>query len=196
MRKVGVVGALLLVSMFSACRLINFVFEQVKLPPPTPSPLTIAYGTEVYSIISNYERTSRSLEARLDRSILSNVMTGDLLKRRMAAQHLDTFHIMVDLDLREVHVLEYTPMQIKAIGCGSIDMNEVTLEGEYIRSLPNRIFQKFYVFVNEEGTWKLVTAASFEDHHTIERDWNYVDDRTKDLIGDLPSYAREYLTCG
>ncbi|MCA9906428.1 MAG: hypothetical protein KC547_21380, partial [Anaerolineae bacterium] len=99
-------------------------------------------------------------------------------------------------DLKEVRVLEYAPLQFKAIGCGQMNLAEVTSGGAYIRTLPRRTFKKIYVFNREDDMWKLAAAYDFTDPDGAIRDWSYVLDWERDLIGPLPDYVHEHYSCG
>ncbi len=114
----------------------------------------------------------------------------------MSLGESSTHYITTNIDLKEVRVLDYAPLQFKAVGCGQMNRDEVTPEGEQIRTLPGWTFKKIYVFNREDDIWKLAAVYDFTDPNGAIRDWSYVLDWERDLIGPLPDYVHEHYGCG
>jgi len=193
-KAIQVIVGFILVGVFVVCGLL-YLLPQLVIQSP-PNGLTIIFGEKARSVIEAFELTSGSLPVKLNRNMLSNLMTGELLARQLSGGEFSTHYITTSIELREVRVLEYSSLQFKAIGCGQKNLVEVTSGGAYIRTLPRWTFQKIYVFNREDDAWKLAAAYDFTDHDGAIRDWRYVLDWERDLIGPLPDYVREHGSCG
>ena len=159
--------------------------------------LTAVYGDQTTTIIEDHILVAGSLGADLDPDALSGVMTELKARQYPTSDNRESYWITTDVFTREIHVLEYSPQQFKAIWCGLRDVVEVTSKGEYL-GLPNKVFgQGVYVFQNVSDKWKLAAAFPYGyDHHTIERDWFTWYPVERELIGPLLDYADAYEECG
>jgi hypothetical protein len=184
---------LLLCLLIAAC---GRQTEEERATAEAVRTLTELYGDEARTAIETLQMVSGSLEADRDRSILSEVLTGPYLEDRLSSGMYDEVFVTQSMDLQEVRVLEYSPTQFKAVGCGILNIDEMTIEGEYIRTLPRRDFRGVYAFVREDEKWKLAASYSFMDVDGALRDWPSVWDWQKEYLGDVPSIIHEHSNCG
>ncbi|MEO8391663.1 MAG: hypothetical protein ABI700_01600 [Chloroflexota bacterium] len=161
--------------------------------------MTKTHGSEVQGLIISYYMTSGAFNAQRDPNIFSTVATGPLLKAWLSIEmptSTTSFYVTHSATIKEVHILEYTPERIKAVGCGHIDQDVVDSNGSYIRSLPSLTIMNIFVFISEDKKWKLYTMYPFGDSESALRDWSYVSPEEKQAIGDLQMYINTYSTCG
>jgi hypothetical protein len=161
--------------------------------------LTAAHENEVRSIIETYLVESGELAVQKEPSRLSEFMTGSMLDAMLSFGTPEpgrSFYVTESVEISEVHVLEYNSSTIKAIGCGKLFTDEVTYEGQYIKSIQPLSIMQIFVFVQEDNVWKVFTRYDFGDTKGALRDWAYVSDEEKQALGDLQTYVDMYWGCG
>jgi hypothetical protein len=150
--------------------------------------LTLGYGDEIRSLIEAYFMKSLSLAVQKEPDTRSEFETGPHLKAMFpftTPEPVTRFHIATSVALDEIHVLEHTPSKIRAIGCGKVFTDEVSFDGDYIKTNTPFSIMQIFVFVREDNAWKVFTRYDFGDTKGAIRDWAYVSDEEKQAIGDL-----------
>lgn len=158
--------------------------------------LTMLHEDEARSAITVYFTKVGSPEFRNDTERLSEIATGYFLTQLILTAPTSSFFSFHNVNVEEVRVLEYTTDTLKVIGCGTHDIDEVTLAGDFIKSIPLRDFRGIFVFMKENRTWKLADAYDFMDINGGLRDWEYVSEQRKETIGKLPIYISQHYDCG
>lgn len=175
------------IGLLAGCGSTNFNQALTLAPGET---LTSNHADEVKAMIESYYMRSGSLETLHNPSQLAQVAMGPLLEtlsQFSPPESGQTLYVTRTVSITQVHVLEYTSSNVKAIGCGRLEQDEVTYEGEYIRSSNPFTLVNIFAFVREDGTWKLFTMYGFGDTKSAIRDWDYVSDEEKQVLGDLNS---------
>ena len=193
-KYIAVIGLTICFLMIGGISMFNHLLSQFH--NQRTSAIYTIYNDEARLIIENLEREFYSYHTRDNNEKLLNLVTEKFYEKFVAFEEIDTIYVISDILIQEVRVLAYNPNQIKVIGCGFIKAVELTLEGEYIKSFPERFFQKIYFFEYEDETWKLATTYDFTDNKGGIRDWDYVSDWEKELIGDGKVYIQENSDCG
>jgi hypothetical protein len=167
--------------------------ESLQATATAEAALTATYGSEVSSVIENFELQWYSLEAYVDPSVQSELATGVYLDywgyARMGEAIYDepSWSVITFADVKRIRVLEYNPERFKAVASVSRVFNDITSEGEIIRSSRPDGLCGIYVFIHKDGVWKLagffLTNGPPQD---VERDWRNAPDWLKDIIGGLP----------
>jgi len=207
-----IVGMVLFVvlgaSSIFACRVIGLFWLLDMLSRRTPaqqatltavSPLTTSYGEEARTALETYNAVSGSHYAELHREALATVVTHPWLDRLMeweGPQRDDLIWVTRDFVILNLNMLEYTPERMRFFACTLAHIDVLTIQGEYVRSLPQQQGQTFYAFVREEAVWKLATAFGFWERDDALRDWAYVSDEERQLLGDVPGYIDLRFGCG
>lgn len=167
--------------------------ESLRVTATAEAALTATYGSEVSSIIENFELRWYSLEAYVEPSIQSEIATGPYLDH-WGYIHLGdivynepSWSVITFADVKRIRVLEYSPERLKAVASVSRVFNDITSEGEIIQSSRPSGLCGVYVFTYENNVWKLagffLTDGPPQD---VERDWRDAPDWLKDIIGELP----------
>lgn len=158
--------------------------------------LSQSHGEEVTWVIENFQSKWDSIE------VLQN---PELRKELAVSPYVDEFieptndsmndEIICDTDecliissvnVEKVRVLEYSKDRFKAIGCATASIDKVTPKGELIDSLDPYDFTNIYVFVFDNGSWKLSGLYNLSIPQDAIRDWDFTPDWMKQIIGDLP----------
>ncbi len=154
--------------------------------PPTPTQDLSAYEAEVQAQIERFEAHRMSLEAHLNPSIQSEIMTGRYLdvygyvNKNLQAEPF--WIIQTSTVITAVRVLEFSANRFKATACSTRTADEITPQGTFTRSLPPLERCGVYVFVHEANTWKLAGYFNTADR----REWEYAPQWLKEIIGELP----------
>jgi hypothetical protein len=160
--------------------------------------LTETYGQEVQEAIERFQSEVGAFETERDPSILLDLATGPLLESLQAVRvplaDEPAWHVISSADVEGVHVLEYDPDRFRAIGCGVIERDKVNSAGRILESLPAQDFRTMYVFVREDGIWKAAAFLNFIDRSTFYRDWDYIPEWEKEILGNVPDYLYQDCT--
>jgi hypothetical protein len=185
---------------------LNTVLDIIAIKSPSEqatsvavSTLTINYESEARSAIESYFLVSGSLNTRLHPENFAQVATGPHLERLLdfdIPEGDDTVYTTTAFILDKVYVLEYDDTHMKTVGCGTIYQDVVTAQGEFVRTTPRVQLNSIYVFLREDGTWKMATGYSLWEYDNLDRDWIYVSEWEQEAIGDIESYMLTYLRCG
>ena len=160
--------------------------------------LTAEHEAEVRSLIEHYWINALSLEAQKNPDELAKFATNPLLETLTsfgtpAPERI--FYVTSSVSLDRVIVLEYGVSRIRAIACGRVNQEKISYDGEALGTVnPISIMQAF-TFVRADDDWKLAAAYDFSDTKGAIRDWAYVSEAEKSLIGDLSSYTNLYFDC-
>ncbi len=184
--------------------MVGFIFVVIRKMPnqeevksTQEETLTKIYGNSVSSIIKHYYLTSDSLESYQNPATLSDVVTGKLLEYFLnSSTKSSTYLVAKSVDIKAVHVLEYTSTRIKTIACGNLLYDRMTSSGSYIESVRPIYFNSVSVFLKENETWKLAAQFDFSDPTATPLEMKGLEQWEKDYIGDLQSYVRNYSSCG
>lgn len=164
----------------------------------TIATLTAAHEAEARSLIENYHLSIASNTNVRDSEALSEVMTGPLLGTLTASGtpvHESSFYRTRSIVLSEVYVVEYTPSQVKVVGCGELHDEHVYPQEERVELLPPYPLENIYVFVWEDEKWKLFTLYPLSDRDSALQSWTYVSEEERSAIGNLEDYFDLYLPC-
>jgi hypothetical protein len=159
--------------------------------------LTSAHGTEARSAIENYEAEWMSLEAHKNPTTQSRLATGGYLwywgYARMGEKVYDEpfWLITKSATVTNLRVLEYSPDRFKAIASVKGSTDKITPKGEFIESLPKPEYCLLYLFIREDGAWKVADLFDITSRSEIERDWanNVAWEKEvlgQPILGDLP----------
>jgi len=157
--------------------------------------LTSAYGAEARVVIENFKAKWLSLNSYKDPSIQSELAIGSYLDywglaRKGQALYDEPFWLVTkSASVTHVRVFEYSPERFKAVAQVVSSINQLTPQGEFTKSLPPYKSCGIYVFVREDGFWKLVEYFDMTNPRDVQRDWEAAPDEVKQTIGDLPTEA-------
>ena len=168
--------------------------ESLQATKETETQLTETYGSEVRSIIENFELQWGSLEAHTDPSIQSQVATGPYLEyfgyaRLGEGVYAQPFWLIAtSVSVERVRVLEYGPERLKAIAGVAQEIAEVAPGGEGPQKSRGTLRTcGVYVFVREDTTWKLAGFFPIiNDPEDVASAWENGGQWLKDIIGGLP----------
>lgn len=159
----------------------------------TEAILTEEHGTEIRRVIENFEMRWQSLEAHINPGIQAEVATGPFLKCFGYGGHGEAVYdepfwlVITSAKVKNVRVLEYSPERFKAVASVARTFDKITPEERIIESSSPGGICGIYVFVREDGVWKLagffLTDPPPDD---VVRDWNDSPDWLKEIIGELP----------
>jgi hypothetical protein len=159
--------------------------------------LTADYGEVARAAITNFEMNWMSLAVHLDPSLQSKLATGPYLwymgmARDQDSQTRGDWLVTKSATTTYWRVIEYTPMQFKAVARVTESVDELTPKEEFVRSLPVQRYCRLYLFVQDAGTWKVAVLFDMSVDRDVERDWEnevaweklYLG---RQVLGDLPA---------
>jgi hypothetical protein len=121
-----------------------------------------------------------------DPSFRTELLTGPYLNTFSThSSNPDVVYVTTSLEFEGVRVFEYSSQEFRAIVCGTSYLDQVTDEGELIKSMPPHKFRNLYIFANENGTWKMALQVGLD---TAYDDWGYAADWERELVGDIELY--------
>lgn len=162
----------------------------------TEMALTESYGHEVRTILEHYLFMRNINEKNLEK--LSKIVAEPyltFLDSMFNNDNTSTWHYKSFWFLDGFRVLEYTPGQIVAVGCGVVYTNEVTSDGEYITSLKPSRFRGINIFTREGQEWKLSFSYNTMDPKDATGEWEYIDDWMKELLSYETLQNHVYKDC-
>ena len=165
----------------------------------TETTLTVAHGAEVRQAIQAFIDTNWSVATYLNPERLSAVATGHeltQLQSAMSALALDSsVSILKSNTIKGLEVADYSASQLEVFSCETLNFDEVTVDGNYVKSDEPLFGDRVYVMKRENNAWKVAAWYDFSDADHIRRDWVFVPQWEKDLIGDLPNLIETYDAC-
>ncbi len=153
--------------------------------------LTDKHGTEVRRVIEDFEMRWHSLEAHIDPAIQAEVATEPFLtwfgnaKYGRAIYNEPFWLVIKSAEVKNLRVLEYNPERFKALASVARTVDKIRPDGMVLESSLPAGHCGIYVFVHEDGVWKL--SAYFGTDPPMDdviRDWRYFP--WKEIIGELP----------
>ncbi len=177
-----------------------FVNPELEIARATENALTLSHGAEVRLAIQTFIDTNWSFAAFKNPQLLAKVAAGQELKALQALNFewsSNRVDVMGSSIINKVQVIDYTPTQLKAFSCETLNFNTVTIDGIYVSAEKPLTAFRMYVFQRESGVWKVAALADFTDADHINRDWTEgsFPQWEKDLIGDLPNLIDRYDSC-
>ncbi|HSH01390.1 MAG TPA: hypothetical protein VLL52_02655 [Anaerolineae bacterium] len=154
--------------------------------------LTIHYGEQISEIIYQYELERLSPETDENPERLANFATGHHLEFLQKLKNLSieegiNFRLSSSPErVKHIRVLDFELSIFKAIACLDMSYQRFSLDGiQLSQSTIPRC--GIYVFFYENDYWKLAAYFETTDPSNIYRDWQFVEDWEKEIIGELPN---------
>lgn len=156
------VGVVLLGTLVSGC--VGMITEAAERQA-----LTRAHGDEVKSAIERYHTIWLSREAFLNPTLQYEVATEQWTNDvgLHAAEDPPTGAMATSAAVSEVNVFEYTPTRFKAWAHATVTFDEVSLQGEVLRTWMAH-YRGTYVFLKSDGKWRLGAFLADEDWRGLE----------------------------
>lgn len=155
--------------------------------------LTEEHGAEVRRVIEDFQMRWHGLEAHVDPSIQAEVATGPFLRCHGNAGYGEAIYdepfwlVITSAKVKNVRVLEYSPECFKAVASVARTVDKIRPDGTVLESSLPAGHCGIYVFVREDGVWKLagffLTDPPLDD---VVRDWHDAPAWLKEIIGELP----------
>ncbi len=150
------------------------------------------HGQEVGDAIENFEVGWHSLDVRREPETLSNIATGRYLEQRLETvqdsfPEQDEWQVVESAVIKRLYIYEFDLARFKAGACLEEKRIDVNSGGEFLRSVSHGESCGVFVFVSENGTWKM--AGFFYTnlpYSSIHRDWHQLPSWLKDIMGDIP----------
>ena len=163
--------------------------EEIEATVQAAEALTSVHGTEARQAIENYKQNVGSLEVWRNPDIRKELMTEKLFLSSPPRDPDSSPYWLVikSVNVDHVRVLEYSPDRFKAVACLTTVYEERNPSDEkLLDTYPASEHCAIYVFVSEEGNWKLAASFNTTDPNHIDRDWGFLPDWIKEEIGELP----------
>ena len=163
--------------------------EEIEATVQAAEALTSVHGAEARQVIESHVLKMGSLEAWRNPDIRKDLVTErqftDLSE--FLAPDPESFQITASASVDHVRVVEYSPERFEAIACLTTVYEEINATDESVlRVSPESEHCAIYVFVSDEGNWKLAASFDTTDPNHIDRDWGFLPDWIKEEIGELP----------
>lgn len=190
----------IVLSFFVLLSILAYVFivREKQVRQITEANITADQKEEAISVIEHFHMQVGSFEAQQDPSLLSEVLTGPLLEAQLIPlenQTRTSLYVTSGITLGEVRIPEYSSSRLISIACGSIYRNRVSSDGALIESLEPSSFKNIYVFIREDGIWKVAVSYSLADADTLFRDLEHAANWEKEYSDDLIAYFRGATSC-
>lgn len=143
--------------------------------------LTSEHGEEARQAIQTYEQTWLNKDVMQNPALQNEVATQQWTEHMGVQEPSRGGLVTTSATITAVSVIEYSPERLKSAACRTIKFDELTREGQFMRS--GEFSQcGTYVFWKLDETWKL--AGYFND--ADRRYWDHAPQWLRDVMGELP----------
>ncbi|MBA4385566.1 MAG: hypothetical protein C0410_12580 [Anaerolinea sp.] len=95
--------------------------------------------------------------------------------------------------ITNLRIVEYSEQRMGIIACVEWVTNETNQPESSLTIIPTIKSENYYLFINDKGTWKLANVIDITDPKQALQDWDYMNQKLKDITGDFPSVV--YKNC-
>jgi hypothetical protein len=170
-------------------------------PTPTllpPSELSQLHGNEVSQIIEAFEVDGHTVKMYQDEAYHAEVYTGPYLEYingyYLSFNETTPWPIVSEASVTRIIVVEYSAEKIRALACVTEQKLDLDSESKLIGQEPISYINGAYVFLKEDGKWKLASFLDISDTETARLEYSVMDDELKEITGSFSSLTG--LTCG
>ena len=185
-----VLGLLLSLCLFSSIRW-DHNREILQVTEATERRLTAKHGVEAREAIERFENNWLSLPMYEDpESFYAMLLAGPMLEDHIGHYGFiedKTWSAPIYNKVISTRVLDYSDQQLKVIACIEDQMGEYDHTGNFLNINSIRTFTKYYVFIKDDGIWKLAGSIDLTFRHMAEQEWTYLPQEYQTLFGDFYS---------
>ena len=185
-----VLGLLLSLCLFSSIRW-DHNREILQVTEATERRLTAKHGVEAREAIERFEKNWGSMAMHENPgSIYEMLLTGPDLEYYQGHNGYGEDKIWlltIYYNLQKVRLIEYSDQQMKVIGCYEEQFGEFDHNGNLLKESGIGSKRRYYVFMKDDGIWKLAGSIDLTYRHMSENEWYYLPQEFKDLYGDFYS---------
>jgi hypothetical protein len=153
--------------------------------------LTKEHGDEAREAVETYEMNWMSLEMHQDpKSYYGELLTGPLLYyyiNHSKTQDDNYWLVPSRTDGFSIRVVDYNDRSMRVIACINQGIDKVDPGGTVTEEYPLHQIINFYVFLLDEGSWKVANVIDITDPKQALQDWDFMSQDLKDITGEISS---------
>ena len=156
-----------------------------------PGELSQLYGNEVSQIIEDFEIDGHTVKMYQSEAYHAEIYTGPYLEYingyYLSFNETTPWPIVSEASVTRIIVAEYSAEKIRALACVTEQKLDLDSKSKLIGQEPVSYINGAYVFLKEDGRWKLASYLDMSDTDTARLEYSMMDDELKEITGSFSS---------